>query len=87
LEHLAEAGGAGSRLPEEEPIWTAASTASITAYLKAYTASSSFKNSPSGRFRICSIKFTERSRSLKALDSLSESTTTGGLSHITIAAR
>jgi hypothetical protein len=87
LEHLAEAGRAGSRLPEEEPIWTAASTASITAYLKAYTALSSFKNSSSGRFMICSIKFTERSRSLKALDSLSESTTTGGLSHITIAAR
>jgi len=84
LEHLAKAGWAGSRLPEE-PIWTAASTASITAYLKAYTASSSFKNSSSGRLRIRSIKFMERSRSLKALDSLSKSTTTEGSSHITIA--
>jgi len=87
LEYLAEAGGAGSRLPEEEPIWMAASTASITAYPKAYTASSSFKNSSSGWLRIRSIKCTERSRSLKALDSLSESTTTGDSSHITIAAR
>jgi hypothetical protein len=86
LEYLAVAGRAGPRLPEEELIWTAASTASFTAYLKAYTASSSFKNSSSGRFRVCSIKFTERSRSLKALDSLSESTTTGDSSHITIAA-
>jgi hypothetical protein len=85
LEYLAEVARAGSR-GRIKPIWTAASTASIMAYLKACTASSSFKNSPSGRFRICSIKFTERSKPLKALDSLSESTTTGASNHITITA-